>query len=111
MPQALQGWESDGAALETELALDFIDAELPIMSFPLQHTKSHQATGHMMQLSPLRPGLTARQAELILADPDDFLNLRADTIYPPYLHRRQLQAIGGVVLLAVSDNQYSEAPT
>jgi hypothetical protein len=63
-----------------------------------------------MELSPLRPGLTARQAELILANPDDFFNLRADAIQPTPLHRRQRQAIGGVVLLAVSDNQHFEAP-
>jgi hypothetical protein len=47
-PQPLQGWESGGAALETELALDFVYAKLSVMSFPLQYTKSYQATGDMM---------------------------------------------------------------
>jgi hypothetical protein len=109
-PQPLQGWESYGATSETELSLDFIGAKLSIMPFPLQHTKSNQATCDMMQLSPLGPGLTARQAELVLTDADHFLNLRADAIQPPHLHHRQRQAIGGVVLLAVSDNQHFEAP-
>ena len=62
-----------------------------------------------MQLRPLRAGLTAGEGELILADPDDFFDLRADTIEPPHLRRRQGQAIGGIVLLAVSDDQYFEA--
>jgi hypothetical protein len=35
-------------AFETELALELVDSQLPIMSFPLQHTKSDQAAGHMM---------------------------------------------------------------
>jgi hypothetical protein len=57
--------------LETELALEFVDRELPIMPFPLQHTKSHQAAGNMVQL----PRLTAMQAELVLAHPDDLLDV------------------------------------
>jgi hypothetical protein len=37
------------------------------MPFSLQHTTRHQAAGDVMQLGPLRPRLTAGQAELILA--------------------------------------------
>jgi hypothetical protein len=48
---------------------------------------------------------------LILADPEDFCELRADTVEPPYLHGRQGQTIGGIVLRAVSDHPYFEAPT
>ena len=81
------------------------------MSFPLQHTKRDEAAGHVMLLSPVRARLTARQAQLILADPDDFLDLRTDAIEAAHLGGRQCQAIGGVVLLAVSDNEHFEPPT
>ena len=84
------------APLETELALEFVDAELPIMSLPLQHTKSDEAAGHMMLLSPVRARLTARQAQLIFAGPNDFLNLGPHTIEAAHLGGRQGQAIGGI---------------
>ena len=47
----------------------------------------------MMQLGPLRAGLTAREGQLILADTDDFLNLRADAIEAAYLRGREREAI------------------
>ena len=40
------------ASLETELALQFVDAELPIVPLPLQYTKGDQAAREMV---PLRP--------------------------------------------------------
>jgi ABC-type antimicrobial peptide transport system permease subunit len=72
----------------TELALDFIDAKLAIMPFPLQHTKSHEAPRDRMHLGPLGPGVTARQAELILTDTAHFLNVREDAAMQLYLPRR-----------------------
>ena len=63
----------------------------------------------MRQLRPLRAGLTAGEGELILAHPNDFVDWCADTRALSYLHRRQGQAIGGIVLLAVSDKPYFEA--
>jgi hypothetical protein len=106
----LQRWEYKGASLETELSLEFVDAEVPIMSFPLQHTEGDEAAGHVMLLSPVRARLTACQAQRILAGPDDFLDLHTDGIETAHLGGRECQAIGGVVLLAVSGNEHSEAP-
>jgi len=97
-------------SLETELALKFVNAELAIVSLPLQHTTGDQTAGEVMYLCSFGARLTAIQAELILAGPDDFLNMGAEAIQSAHLHRRQGQAIGGVVLLAVSDNEYFEAP-
>jgi hypothetical protein len=94
----------------TKLSLEFVATELPIMSLPLQHTKGHEAADHMMLLSPLRARLTAGQAQWILADPEDFLDLATHAIQATHLRGRQRQAMGGVVLLAVSDNQHFEAP-
>jgi hypothetical protein len=49
----LQSWESTGASLETELSLEFVNAEVPIMACPLQHTKGDEAAGHVMLVSPV----------------------------------------------------------
>lgn len=57
--QPLQRWEIHRAALATEEPLECVDTALPIMSFPLRQAKGHQAADHMMQLRPLRTGLTA----------------------------------------------------
>jgi hypothetical protein len=54
--------------------------------------------------------VTARQAQLILASPDDVLDLHTDAIEAAHLGGRECQAIGGVVLRAVSDNEPFEAP-
>jgi hypothetical protein len=106
----LQSWEYKGASLETELSFELIDAEVPIMSFPLQHAKRDKAIGHVMLLSLRRARLTAGQAQLILACPDDLFNLGTHAIQTAHLGSRQHQAFGGVVLLAVSDNEHFEAP-
>jgi hypothetical protein len=42
----------------------------------------------MVHLGPLRAGLTACEGQLIFADTDDFLNLRADAIEAAYLRAR-----------------------
>src|SRR3712207_1554174 len=47
-------------------------------------------------LSPWRARLTARQAQLILADPDHFLDLCTEAIQLAHLRGRQPQAIGAV---------------
>ena len=52
LSQPLQAWESKRASPETELALELVDAEVPIVPLPLQHTKRGQAAREMM---PLRP--------------------------------------------------------
>jgi hypothetical protein len=75
------------------------------MPFPLQDTEGDQAAGEMMQLRPLRAGLTAAQPELILTHSNDFLDLRAYPIEATDLRSRQRQAIGGKVFGAVSDDQ------
>jgi hypothetical protein len=62
-----------------------------------------------MHLRRRRARLTATEPELILTGPNDFFNLRTHVIVATYLHGRQCQAIGGVVLGAVSDNQYFQA--
>jgi hypothetical protein len=63
-----------------------------------------------MQLRPLRARLTAGQAELILADANHFLDLCPYSVVATDLGGRQRQAIGGVVLLAVSDNAHFQPP-
>jgi hypothetical protein len=108
-PQPLQRWESQAAAPQTEEPLEFVDAQVPLMSFVLQHTKSGETAGHMMPLRPLRTRLTAGQPELILTDPNDFFDLGAECIQATYLRGCKRQAIGGVVLGAVSDDQDFQA--
>jgi hypothetical protein len=76
--EPIQRRDHAGEPLETELSSEYIDAEALIISLPLQHTKWHQAAGHMMLLSPVRARLTARQAQLILADPDTLRDLGWD---------------------------------
>jgi hypothetical protein len=97
------------ASLETELALELVEAEVPIMPLPLQPTKRGQAAREMMPLRPFGTGLTASQAPFILTDPDDFLNVRADVVQAAHLQCCPRQTIGGVVLLTVSDHQYFQA--
>jgi hypothetical protein len=97
-------------SLETELAFTFVNAELAIVSLPLQHTTGNQRAGAVMYLRSFGARLTAGQPELVLAGPDDFLNVGTQAIPSAHLHRRQGEALGGVVLLAVSDNESFEAP-
>jgi hypothetical protein len=75
------------------------------LSFALQDTKGDQAAGEVMPLSPLRARLRAVQAELILTDADHFFSLYTDVLHPTHLVSRQGQAIGRIVLGAVSDDQ------
>src|SRR5262245_64612479 len=78
------------------------------MAFPLQDAKCDQTAGDVVRLRPRGARLTATQAELILTDADDLFNLGAPAIPAPYLWGRQRQAVGGIVLFAVSDNQHFE---
>jgi hypothetical protein len=75
------------------------------MAFPLQDTTCDQTAGQMMVLRPLRTRLTAIQPKLILAHSDDFFDLRTPPIEAADLCGRQGQAIGRVVLGAVSADQ------
>ena len=99
------------ACLETELSRELVDAEVPIMSLALQHTKGDQAAGEVMPLGSLGARLTATQCEVLFAHTDDFFDVGPDVIPPAYLRGRDRQAIGGVILGAVSDHQYCESPT
>ena len=74
--------------METELVLELVDTALVRLPFPLQDTKGDETAGHVMQLGPLRAGLTAREGPLIFADADDFCNLRAEAIEAADLCRR-----------------------
>ncbi len=95
-PQSLQRWESHERAPQTEEPLAFVDAQVALMSFVLQHTKGGETAGHMMPLRPLRTRLTAGQPELILTDPHDFFALGAECRQATYLRGCTRQAIGGV---------------
>jgi hypothetical protein len=66
------------------------------MALSLQHTKGDQVTRHMMLLSLVRARLTARQAQVLLTDPDDFLALGAKRRQAAYFTGRQRQAIRGI---------------
>jgi hypothetical protein len=78
------------------------------MAFPLQDTKCHQIACDVVHLRPLGARLTATQAELILTDANNLFNVGARAIQATYLCGRQRQAVGGRVLLAVSDHQHFE---
>src|SRR5262245_3775055 len=82
--------------LETGLSLERVYTEAPGMSFLLLDTKSDQAAGDVMPLSPPRARLTAAQAELIRTDPNRFFNLCTDMIHPSHLVSRQGQVIGRI---------------
>jgi hypothetical protein len=84
------------ASRETEPPLQFVNAEAAIMSFPLPHTKGHEATGEMMRLRPRGADLTTTQPEVILTHPDHLLNLRAETRQAAHLRGRPRQAMGGI---------------
>jgi hypothetical protein len=65
----------------------------------------------MMPLRSGGAGLTATASALSLTDPNDFLDLGTLAIPTTHLWGQQRQAIGGVVLCAVSDNEHFETPT
>ena len=96
-------------SLETELLLEFVNAKLTILSLPLQHTKSDQRAGHVMPLRPLRTGLTAGAAQLILAHPDHGLDWGPDAIQTAHLGGCQCAAIRRLGLGAVSDDHDVQA--
>jgi hypothetical protein len=98
------------APLETELSLALVDTKVPIVSLAFQHTKGHQSAGDVMPLGPLGARLTAAQPELSFAHTDDFFDLGSHVIQPTDLRGRYRQAIGGVVLGAVSDHQHFKPP-
>jgi hypothetical protein len=75
------------------------------MPCPLQHAKTDKAAGHVVQLGARGACLTAAQPELVLTGTDDFLNLGAERVQAAYFSGRQCQAIRGIVLGAVSDDQ------
>jgi hypothetical protein len=91
--------------MATEVALALVDREASVMPFPFQDTIGDQTAGEMVQLSPLRAGLTAIPPELIHAHTADFLALCAPPIELADLRGRQGQAIRRIVLGAVSDDQ------
>jgi hypothetical protein len=65
----------------------------------------------MVQLRPLRAGLTAAPAALVCADPEHCRNLSAAAIPLAYLCCRQGAAIGGDIRGAVSDDHNFHAPS
>jgi hypothetical protein len=74
------------------------------MARALQHTHWAPAAGALMRLRPSPSGLTARQAEVICADPTAVLHLGADPRPPAHLHGRPAQASGGLGRRAGSDH-------
>ena len=88
--EPLQRKDHPEELLDTVLSPEFVDAEALIMSLPLQHTTCNQAAGHMMLLSPVRARSTARQAQLILADPDNFRDLGSDARQSAHLRGGQI---------------------
>jgi hypothetical protein len=92
----------------TELAPEVVDREALVMAFPLQDTKRHYTAGDVMYLRPLGACLTATQAKLILTDSNGFFNVGVYAIQAPEFCRRQRQAVGGLVLVAVSDTHHFE---
>jgi hypothetical protein len=93
-----------------EVALERVDGGATIMSFPLQPTKRDQTAGEMMELRPLRARLTADEPPLILTDADHVFAVDAPSREAADLRGWQCQAMGGVVLGAVSDDQDLESP-
>lgn len=87
------------------------DTQVAIMSFPLQHTTCGKAAADGVRLCPDGAGLTATQPALLRADPHDCLDLGPPTIQTAHLWGHQRQAMGGIILFAVSDHEHVEAPT
>jgi hypothetical protein len=79
------------------------------MAFPCSPATCGQAAGDMLSRRPLRAGLTATQATWILAHPKPRFDRGPEAVEPPYLRSRQCQAVGGIGLGAVSDDQDFEA--
>jgi hypothetical protein len=84
------------------------DIQVAIMSFPLQHTTCGKAAADGVRLCPDGAGLTATQPALLRADPHDCLDLGPPTLQTAHLWGHQCQAMGGIVLFAVSDHEHVE---
>jgi hypothetical protein len=52
--EPLQRWQHNRTTSAAELALEFVNAEAPFMTFPFQHTKCDDTTADMMLLGPRR---------------------------------------------------------
>jgi hypothetical protein len=63
-----------------------------------------------MPLGPLGAGLAAMQRELIFAHTHACLDLGSPALDPAHLPGRPRQAVGRIVLGAVSDDQHFETP-
>ena len=93
LSKPFQSWKPNQTTMTTEVALEFVDGEASIMSFPLQPTKRHHAAGQMMPLSPLGTRLPTIQPALILAHTDDCLAWRPPPIETADLCGGQGQAL------------------
>jgi hypothetical protein len=100
-----QSWQGHRAAFATQPALELIHAEMPCLSLPLQYAKGHEAASDVMELRPRGARLTAGSAELIFANPDDFLHVSTEARQSAHRRSQQRQAIRRIVLGAISDDQ------
>jgi hypothetical protein len=87
-----------------------VETQVALMSCSRQDTTRDQTAGHMLRLSPVGAGLTARQTAWILPHLHHCRDRGADAREPPSLRSGQRQAMGGHVCGAVSDDQHLEAP-
>jgi hypothetical protein len=101
----LQSQQSQRTAFETQLALEWLEAERPCLAFPLLDANSHAATGDVRELRALGARLTTGAAELLFAHAEDFLQESAEAVPATPLRSRPGQAMGGLVLGAISDDQ------
>jgi hypothetical protein len=106
--KSLQSRKCECPTVATELAHELIDCKASVMPFPLQDAKGGQTARDVMPLRPLGACLTAAQAELSLTHANNLFNLGADAVQAADLRWKQCQAVGGIVLFAVSDNQNFE---
>jgi hypothetical protein len=88
---------------ETEAARELVETATTRVAFMLQPAKRRQAEHDVRLLSALGAGLTAGPAALILATPDNFLDVGAQAIPPTDLGSRPPQTMGGHIRGAVSD--------
>jgi hypothetical protein len=101
----LQSRKHERTPLATGLLLELVDREAAVMPFPLEDAKGDHTAGEVMDLRPLRAGLTAAQLEVSRTDSEHCFDLRPHAVVATALAGRQRQAIGGRVLGAVSDGQ------
>jgi hypothetical protein len=60
LPKPLQSWKPNCTTLASEVALEFVDYEAAVISFPRQDTKGDQTAGDVVHLRALGARLTAR---------------------------------------------------